>query len=214
MQFVIRLRKEGKDCNFGADFDNQIRDAVLCKCRSDYVKRKQLEEREELTLARTLEIAEQCESVDHQMSHLSVREPNKEDANRVYETPERPDGKQKRKKNGIRCYRCGSSGHLGRDPKCPAKGQTCRKCKGKDHFASVCKTKSKNRGVNQVQEELEANGEQVDYAFRVTNEVHSNLLKLSVGGVELEMLVDSGATNNIVDEKTWENLKAKKIKCK
>ena len=148
------------------------------------------------------------------MSHLSVREPSKEDANRVYETPERPGGKQKRKKNGIQCYRCGSSGHLGRDPKCPAKGQTCRKCKGKDHFASVCKTKSKNRGVNQVQEELEANGEQVDYAFRVTNEVHSNLLKLSVGGVELEMLVDSGATNNIVDEKTWENLKAKKIKCK
>ena len=48
----------------------------------------------------------------------------------------------------------------------------CRKCKGKDNFASVCKTKSKNRGVNQVQEELEGNGEQVDCAFRVTNEVH------------------------------------------
>ena len=42
LQFVTRLRKEGKDCNFGADFDNQIRDAVLCKCRSDYVKRKLL----------------------------------------------------------------------------------------------------------------------------------------------------------------------------
>jgi len=62
---------------------------VLCKCRSDYVKRKLLEEREELTLARTLEIAEQCESVDHQMFHLSVSEPSKEDANRVYEKRER-----------------------------------------------------------------------------------------------------------------------------
>ncbi|XP_022793931.1 uncharacterized protein LOC111332763 [Stylophora pistillata] len=40
------------------------------------------------------------------------------------------------------------------------------------------------------------------------------MLKLSVGGVELEMLIDSGATNNIVDECTWEDLKAKKIKCK
>ena len=38
-QFVTRLRKEGKNCNFGADFDNQIRDTVLCECRSDYVKR-------------------------------------------------------------------------------------------------------------------------------------------------------------------------------
>ena len=112
LQFVTRLRKEGKDCNFGVDFDNQMRDAVLCKCRSDYVRRKLLEEREKLTLARTLEIAEQCESVDHQMSHLSVSETSKEDANRVYEKPERPDGKQNRKKNGVHCYRCGSSGHL------------------------------------------------------------------------------------------------------
>ena len=65
-----------------------------------------------------------------------------------------------------------------------------------------------------MQEELEANGEQVNYAFRVTNELHSNLLKLCVGGLELEMLVDSGATNDIFDEKTWEDLKTKRIKCK
>ena len=214
LQFVTRLRKEEKDCTFGADFDNQIRDAVLCKCRSDYVRRKLLEERAELTLARTLEIAEQCESVDRQMSHLSVSGPSKEDANRVYETPERPHSKQNRKKNRIQCYRCGSSGHLGRDPKCPARGHTYSKCKGKDHFASVCKTKPKKRGVNQVQTELAANAEQVDYPFRVTKEVHSNLLQLSVGGVKLEMLGDSGATNNIVDEETWEDLKVKKIKCK
>ena len=86
--------------------------------------------------------------------------------------------------------------------------------KGKIILLASAKTKPKKPGVNQVQEDLEANGEQVDYAFRVTNEVHSNLLKLSVGGVELEMLVDSGATNNIVDKETWEDLKAKKIKCK
>ena len=29
-----------------------------------------------------------------------------------------------------------------------------------------------------------------------------------MGGVELEMLVGSGATNNTDDEETWENLKA------
>ena len=35
-----------------------------------------------------------------------------------------------------------------------------------------------------------------------------------MGGVELEMLVDSGDTNNTDEEETWENLKAKKIKSK
>ena len=81
------------------------------------------------------------------MSHLCVSESSKEDAKWAYETPERPDGKQKRKNNGMRCYRCGSSGHLARDLKCPARGQTCRKCKRKNHFASVYKTKPKNRRV-------------------------------------------------------------------
>lgn len=53
LQFVTQLRKERKDCTFGADSDNQIRDAVLCKRRSDYIRGKLLEERVELTLART-----------------------------------------------------------------------------------------------------------------------------------------------------------------
>ncbi len=38
-------------------------------------------------------------------------------------------------------------------------------------------------------------------------------ITFSVGGIKLPMLVDSGATSNIVDERTWEMLKEKKIKC-
>ena len=41
-QFVTRLRKAAKDCDFGTDTDNQIRDAVLNKCTSTYIKRKLL----------------------------------------------------------------------------------------------------------------------------------------------------------------------------
>ena len=174
MQVVNRLRKEGKDCNFGADFDNQLRDAVLCKCRSNYVRRKLLEEKEELTLTHILELAGLCESVEHQMSQLSMSEPSKVDANRVYKKAGRPKSKQRSNENKgreIHCYRCGSTVHLGGDSKCPARGQTCRKFKGKDHFASVFKTKAKKPGVNQIQEEPQANGERVDYAFRVTDRV-------------------------------------------
>ena len=61
------------------------------------MRRKLLEEREELTLARTLELVEQCESVEHQMSQLSMSEPSKVDANRVYEKAGRPKSKQRSK---------------------------------------------------------------------------------------------------------------------
>ena len=43
-QFATRLKKAAKDCDFGTDVDNQIRDAVLNKCSSTYIKRKLLEE--------------------------------------------------------------------------------------------------------------------------------------------------------------------------
>lgn len=42
-QFATRLRQAAKDCGFQADSDNQIRDAILSKCTSDYVRRKLLE---------------------------------------------------------------------------------------------------------------------------------------------------------------------------
>ncbi len=50
--------------DFSVDRDNQLRDAVLSKCSSDYIKRKLLEEGTELTFTRTLEIAMQCERVE------------------------------------------------------------------------------------------------------------------------------------------------------
>ena len=43
LEFV--LNKKGKYGNFGADLNNQIRDLVLCKCRSDYVNHELFEER-------------------------------------------------------------------------------------------------------------------------------------------------------------------------
>lgn len=42
-QFVTRLRQTAKDCDFGADIANQLRDAVLSTCTSEYVRRKLLE---------------------------------------------------------------------------------------------------------------------------------------------------------------------------
>ena len=41
----------------------------------------------------------------------------------------------------------------------------------------------------------------------------SEMITVQVGGVDLKMLIDSGANSNIVDEGTWEQLKAKGVKC-
>ena len=51
-QFATRLRRAARDCGYGADTDNQIRDEILCKCTSTYIKRKLLEEGQGLNLDR------------------------------------------------------------------------------------------------------------------------------------------------------------------
>ena len=77
-----------------------------------------------------------------------------------------------------------------------------------------CKTKQRRRyyGVYLVNDDAARNDS--DYAFCLGGtEDDSNILRVDVGNVTLKMLVDSGATSNIVDEATWEKLKLKKVKC-
>lgn len=66
-----------------------------------------------------------------------------------------------------------------------------RKCNGKDHFSKMCRTKGpKKQNVNSV----EVN--QKEFAFIAKEE----RLTFCVGGVDLKMLVDSGATSNVMGE--------------
>ena len=112
-QFATRLRRVAKDCGYGEDTENQIRDEILCKCTNTYLKRKLLEEGSGLTLAKTLQIAENCE-VDSQLAAMSLeeKEENSESVNRIIGS--KNDGKKQkqprelRKNRGWSYYRCGS----------------------------------------------------------------------------------------------------------
>lgn len=220
-QFATRLRQVVKDCGYGGDSDNQIRDAILSRGTSEYVRRKLLEVGRGLTLASALETAAQCETIEEQMSAMSgASKATAETVNHVSSKGKRgkqvswnAKGKQSKdyNKNDGKCYRCGNSDHMGRDPKCPARGQTCNKCHGKDHYAKVCRTKNlKNRQtVNSVETENARN----DFAFVVNDGDMPERLSFCVGGVNVKMLVDSGATSNVMGENAWENLKAGHIKC-
>lgn len=213
-QIGTHLRQAAKDCDFRGDRGNQIRDAILCKYTSEYVRRKLLEEGPGLTLARTLEVASQCERVEEQLAAMSVTRERKEGdtVNRIATTEKekytKPKVKMKEQnKTDRQCYRCGYTDHTGKDPQCPARGQTCHMCNGKDNFSEMCRTKGhKKQNVNVV--------EQDDYVFIVKDvDDVPEKLTFSVGGVDLKMLIDSGATSNIMGENVWEKLKAEKIKC-
>ena len=116
-QFVTRLRQAGRDCAFGADMDNQIRDAVMARCSSTYVRRRLLEEGNGLTLVRALEVAMLCERVEQQMtpSHEGAATGKTETVNHIGQKrgSEKKTKKQSQQTSKLeqRCCRCGNTGH-------------------------------------------------------------------------------------------------------
>ena len=124
------------------------------------------------------------------------------------------------------CYRCGNVGHFGQDPECPARGKTCHKCGGKDHFGSQCKTKTakppqlrrggKPKGKNPKKKSVryvESEGGEDEYAFAVNSAAPPEKINVTVGGVVVAVLIDLGASTNVIDKNLWLKLKQEKIKC-
>ena len=97
-------------------------------------------------------------------------------------------------------YRCGRTGHFGRDPQCPARGKTCNKCGKQDHFAGKCKTKvppkqqqthsgnQRNKSdIRHVQTQPEDSDE--EYAFSVTLSSDAQKVNVIVGGRPVNMII-------------------------
>ncbi|PFX21225.1 Gag-Pro-Pol polyprotein [Stylophora pistillata] len=189
-QFVTRLRHVVKECEYGDQADNQIRGQVLQRCKSHELRKKLLEK-------------------------------GKKDVNFVRDK-QVDKGKEFAKRA---CYRCGEVGHFGRDPECPAKGKTCHKCGGADHFSPQCKTKTakppkprreektKGRKTKKSVRYVRSERDEDEYAFTVNSATSPEKIEVTVDGVVVTMLIDSGASTNVIDKNLWLKSKQDKIKC-
>ncbi|XP_062550637.1 uncharacterized protein LOC134215466 [Armigeres subalbatus] len=133
------------------------------------------------------------------------------------------------------CYRCGTQGHVGSSEMCKARDQICRRCKKVGHFEAVCRTRTyvstsasdvikakkvhlveRTEAHQQIQNPLEhkaptqSNDSKVYYCFYGGNE--SNVIECKIGGVTLELLVDSGSDINVIHAEAWTFLKQRQVK--
>ena len=69
-QFVTRLRQVVKDCDYGEQAENQIRDQVVQRCKSHELRKKLLGKGEKLTLELLLSTAENHERVQAQLESM------------------------------------------------------------------------------------------------------------------------------------------------
>ena len=87
----------------------------------------------------------------------------------------------------------------------------CSKCQGRDHFATVCRTKPKMSGNKQSSAYAVDADASTEYAFAVNSQ--DPMLEVTIGQRPLKVLVDSGATSNVLSTATWKQLKQEGIRC-
>jgi len=214
--FVCRLRQQARNCEFGTMEDDYIRDQIVDKCYSSQLRRKLLE-KETLTLTAVLNTARAYESVTHQLSAMEkCKEAPAEEVNAVNKS--RPKvAKKYEQKEVRRCYRCDESGHYASDPKCPARSTTCQKCNYKGHYSVCCRTrkgKTTEKKAYMVEDENETEQENnEELVFSIEGQSKQGEIKIFIGGAFVRVLIDSGASCNIISSETYEKLKGCGMKC-
>ena len=218
-QFATRLRALSIPCNFGDMADDCIRDQIIDKCMSKTLRTKLLAE-SKLTLKRLLEIAQAKEASERQAAQFRP-------ADKVYAVHHNRHGQQghsgrhrsdKRSDDGqstsdsrksLKCTRCGRSGHTGAECRC-SKNIKCYKCGTMGHFASVCrneKESSKTHPVRLVADSSDASNSEDEYSWCIPGGMEK--ITVVVDGVEVQMVVDSGSTCNVVNSHIRSALEAR-----
>ena len=238
-QYVVRLKKLADTCNFGDEKDNCIRDQVVDKCKSQSLRKKLLAEKD-LTLQKTLEIAQAKEASELQAAqiaeddkafaiksnqtyshHRKVMTPNN---NRLGSTPHsaksrstphngppRPPQTLNRQRQGsdITCSRCGLKGHAGHQCRC-TQNKTCYSCGKVGHFASMCRSLPPNTtnclADHMADLELKSEADDCDFiqcscpdCVYVLGVDRHNTTLFKVGSADISLLIDSGASCNILN---------------
>ena len=225
-QFIVRLRMKADTYDFidANAIEEQLREQVIEKCHSNQLSHKLLAKGRTLTLAQLQDTSRTFED-----SERSARSMEGGLASRLTRCRLTVGGAIQLQQSTKRVvhqvnisFACGRTGHIAKDPQCPAKNQKCRKWHMMGHFQIRCKSKQvKSQKIDRPQKTDPERVHQIEegepyYAFTVTKISENNCdsaIDVKVGGINLPMIIDSGASCIILGREQWETLKANNIQC-
>ena len=137
-EYVTKLRRLAGSCDFGTLKEDMIRDRIVIGT-SDEEVRPRLLRNPSLNLNTCIVMSRSRELARMQLQRIAPvrRHPMAEENVHWTSTKKR----QTNGNDGDQCQYCGGGRHMSKE-KCPAWGETCGKCKKRNHFARVCRSRS------------------------------------------------------------------------
>ena len=195
-QYCTALRKLATGCDFGSITQEEIiRDRIVFGIRDSKVRERLLREAK-LTLQRTDEI---CHAAESMVAQLKVVEDSNSltvsavGADKTHATDHANPVPTQNK--GRECWSCGRRHELHRKELCPAYGKTCNHCHKPNHFAVKCRSRSKGKQVNLLEDEEETFPADISSVALDDNQLVT--LKLE-SGKYLKFQADTGAQCNVL----------------
>lgn len=232
--FVTRLRTQSSKCQYsktpngvnkGSQLDEEILQQMIEGCKSNLLRTKLLTK--EHSLEDAIEIGKTLDRVQDELKDFKkeeaapiawVQRQNK------YHRKSGMGGRDQWKswersgrkpvENERRCFDCNQVGHLSKQAQCPALGKQCKNCFKYGHFDQCCRKRKGSADTRPPQkrarycEEVIDLDEPKDY-FSFYTGSKANILNFSVGGVDIDLVVDSGSDVTIIQLSTFDQLKKK-----
>lgn len=166
-RFITELRQKSKDCEFGRNEDDMIRDKLVFSINDIRLKERLLRDNA-LTLRRAMDTCRSAELAKSQIQAMQtsqVVQDTSVDALRKATGQTRTGSWNKSKTSSKRhvtttvCHKCGNK-HEPRQ--CPAYGAVCHKCGKNNHFSKVCRASTekssnyKTKTINNLESEVDS----------------------------------------------------------
>ena len=163
--------------------DHVVMNCVLSRLWRCLVREKDLSHELLQTIARTMGLS------DHQASKMQSFQQYDDSNNAIKRLAVNKNDTSNDRNRDMKYFNCGNSGHLANNKICKARSATCNSWQKVGHFASECRSKNKINSVDKKKPEG----------------IYYINLRSSESGSE-SFLVDSGASVNIIDIETLEQI--------
>lgn len=220
-KFLLRVQNQAMKCQFGKSKSesqqNSIIDKIVLWAPSEL--REKLLQKPKLTLDIVTKTVNAHQAIKFQSGQISSNTNRELEVNKMYDRPSVSNSREQQEL----CSRCGRQGHKSFDKTCPARNEKCHKCGKVGHYFRNCKTRDGFKRTHDQSNQFDrsnankrpklvrlvkddddnSNGhEESKHSVYNVNEA-DDLIWCKVGGVPIEMLIDSGSTYNLIDDKTW-----------